>query len=95
MFNQRRRTAIHGAQRSKVWRGDRELRAQMSPERGRHNPHGIQQAPTHAQKADLQRQTQLQLRPAAIFNDLAFGYRDGKERFKFECRQLTWELLQT
>lgn len=75
--------------RSQVWRWDRKLFAEMAPQHRRHNAYCLQQASAHAQKANLQRQPQLQLGSATIFNDADLRFREREECFQFwNCREI-------
>src|SRR5882672_4168539 len=86
---------VHRAQRSQIRRCDMELLTEMPPEHRWHDAHRIEYSATHAQEPHLQRQPQLELRPTAFFNDLAFGRREPKKRHNLEGRQFARELLQT
>ena len=59
MFDQGRSASIHGAQRCQVRSDDVEARAQMLPQQRRDNPHRLEQPAAHAQKANLQHQSEL------------------------------------
>ena len=86
---------VHRAQRSQIRRCDMELLTEMPPEHRWHDAHRIEYSATHAQEPHLQRQPQLELRPTAFFNDLAFGRCKPKKRLNLEGRQFTREMLQT
>jgi hypothetical protein len=51
---------IHRPQRRQIWGLLAELVTEVLPQRGRHDAHRIQYPTTHAQKANLQRQPQLE-----------------------------------
>jgi hypothetical protein len=57
----------------------------MAPQDGGHDAHHIEDSATHAQKADLQRQAQLQGRLPPLLNDLPFGRREREERLDLEA----------
>jgi hypothetical protein len=78
MLKQRFAAPVHRAQRSQIGRRDMELLTQMPPEHRWHDAHRIEYSATHAQEPHLQREAQLELRPTAFFNDLAFARREPK-----------------
>ena len=67
----------------------------MAPQDGGHDAHGIEDAATHPQKADLQRQSQLQGRSPSLLDDLPLRDREREERLDLEGRQLARNVLQT
>src|SRR5882672_11114393 len=87
--------SVHSPQRGQIRCCHVELLAEMAPQDGGHDAHGIEDAATHPQKADLQRQSQLQGRLPPLLNELPFGRREREERLDLEGRQLTRDLLQT
>src|ERR1700730_17212943 len=52
-------------------------------------------SPGTATGRNLQREAQLEFRPTALLDDLAFGRRESKKSLNLEGRQFTRELLQT
>jgi hypothetical protein len=71
------------------------LVTEVLPQRGRHDAHRIQHPTTHAQKANLQRQPQLERRTTPRFNQATFTRRKGEERFNLEAAQLPRQLFES
>jgi hypothetical protein len=79
VFNQRWGTSIHDSKGRQIRRRHAELRSVMPPQQRRNYPHRFQQPPTHAQKPNLQREPELQLRSPALFDHSALSARELKE----------------
>jgi hypothetical protein len=88
MFNQGRGTPVHRAQRSQIRGGNGETLTQMPPQQRRHHPHRIEKPAAHAQKPNLQGQTQLELGPPALINNPRFFRRKLEEHLNLEGRNL-------
>jgi hypothetical protein len=88
MFIQRAPPPIHPPQRRQIRGLHAELIAQMAPECRRHDAHGIERPSAHAQKADLQRQPELQCRSPPLLDQLPFGHSEREKRFDLEAAQL-------
>jgi hypothetical protein len=80
---------IHRPQRRQIRGLHAELFTQMPPQGRRHDAHRIEQPSAHAQKADLQRQPQLQRRPPPLLDHLPFSQREGEKRLDLESAQIT------
>jgi hypothetical protein len=59
----------------------------MTPQRRRYHGNRIEQPPTHAQKANLKGQTQLECRAPPIFDQLPLCQRERKEGLDLESGQ--------
>lgn len=94
MFDQGRSAAIHRTQRGQVRSGDVEARAQMLPQQRRDDPHRFEKTPAHPQKANLQCQSELQLRPAPLLDDPALLGRKLIERLDLECSDFARQMPQ-
>ena len=80
---------IHPPQRCQIRGLHAELLTQMPPQGRRHDAHRIEQPTAHAQKADLQGQSQLQRRPPPLLDQLPFSQREGEKRLDLEAAQIT------
>jgi hypothetical protein len=71
------------------------LVTEVLPQRGRHDAHRIQHPTTHAQKANLQRQSQLERRTTPRFNQGTFARRKGEKRLDLEAAQFARQLFES
>ena len=94
VLDQRRGAPIHRPQRGQIRRRDAELGTQVPPEERRHNPNGLEKPPAHAQKADLQRKAELELRSSAFLDDPALVGRELEEHLDLEGRNLARQVPQ-
>src|ERR1017187_10649230 len=79
VLDQRRRAAVHRAQRCQV-RGDAaESQAQMPPQQRRDDPNRLEQSPAPPQEANLQCQSELELGTSAGLPAPALGRRSTGE----------------
>src|SRR5476651_1409872 len=67
----------------------------MTPQCRRYHGNRIEQPPTHAQKANLKGQTQLECRAPPIFDQLPLCQRERKEGLDLESGQFPRQLFQT
>src|SRR6202049_794780 len=95
MLNQCRCSSIQGAQRRQVRCGNRKLRSQMTPERRGYHGYRIEQPATHAQKANLKGQPQLECRPTPILNQLPLRQCEGEKGLDLKGGQFPRQLLRT
>jgi hypothetical protein len=72
-----------------------ELATEVLPQCGRHDAHRIQHPTTHAQKANLQRQPQLERRATPRLNQGTFACRESEKRLDLEAAQFARQLFES
>src|SRR5256885_16503719 len=75
---------VQRAQRSHIRGGNAKFLAQVAPQGDGNHPKGIRQAATHAQKPDMQRQTELVGVTPARIDCLALCTIEGEKRLHLE-----------
>jgi hypothetical protein len=95
MFDQRRGASVHRPQRGHVRSGNAESFAQVPPQLRWHHPHRIEESAAHAQKPNLQGESELELRPPAFLDDPGLLGRELEEHLDLEGRHLARQVPQT
>jgi len=90
-----RRAAIYGPKGCQVRGGDAEARAQMPPQQSRDDPNRLEHPSAHAQKADLQGESELQLRSSAFLDDPVLVGREPEKHLDLEGRDFARQVSQT